>query len=67
MNGPHVILFQSLPIVDEFCRAIYSASNDAADPDDLAMLQQLSDDDDPHMAKLGELLERLVKADTTSS
>jgi hypothetical protein len=68
VGGPHVILFQSLPVVEEFCRAIYTSE---VDSDDLAMYEQLAegagiDENDPHMAKLGELLEKLVKADTSS-
>jgi hypothetical protein len=68
VGGPHVILFQSLPVVEEFCRAIYTSGLDS---DDLAMYEQLAggagiDENDPHMAKLGELLEKLVKADTSS-
>ena len=63
-NGPHVGFLKESPVVDEFCRAVYHAT-DEPDPEDLALLQHMSNENDPGMAQLGDLLEKLVKADMT--
>jgi hypothetical protein len=68
INGPHVVLFQSTNVVDELCRAVYlsdSTASSAPDQEDLDLMAQLNGDD-ANMAKLGELLEKLVKADLKS-
>ena len=73
-NGIYVALFKEAPVVDEFCESVYHAADSYDCPGDderaqnLALLEQLSggspsNSHDPNMAKLGELLERLVKAD----
>jgi hypothetical protein len=61
-NGPHVDLLRDSPVVDEFGRAVYQASS-APDVEDIALMQQLAGQHDPGSAQLGDLLERLVKAD----
>jgi hypothetical protein len=65
-DSAHVLLFQKAGIVDEFCRAVYSAEESR---DELVSegIESSSSDEDANMAKLGELLEKLVKADMTKT
>ena len=65
INSPHVLVLQSSPIVDELCLAVYCSSSPPRDEELEALVG--NHDDDPNMAKLGELLEKLVKADISSS
>lgn len=77
-NGVYVGLFKEAPIVDEFCQAVYFAADENASEADetaqnISLLEQLSggssssSSNDSDMNKLGELLERLVKADMNKS
>jgi hypothetical protein len=62
-SSPQIAMFKSAPIVDEFCLSVYLADDSR---DDLALLNKMPEND-PNMAKLGELLEKLVKADMNES
>ena len=65
-DSAHVLLLQKAGIVDEFCRAVYSAE-DSRDELTFEGIESSSSDEDANMAKLGELLEKLVKADMTKT
>ena len=61
VNGSYMQRFQNDMAVIELCRQVYFAESHA-DPEDVELLNNMSSDDQG-MAKLGELLEKLVKAD----
>ena len=65
INGPYLKRFQKDLAVAELCRAVYfaeSCDSNKIDPEDAELLNNLNGQDQS-MAQLGELLEKLVRAD----